>query len=92
MSRLSSSGTMHLCLVFLQTWLLTLFYTGRIVSPQLGAEQMTILTEYSLAEQVFIEKKNMLAAEMFHASRRGAWEHTICSELSVSPGVSSAPG
>lgn len=52
---------------------------------------MTILTEYSLAEQVFIEK-NMLAAEMFHASHRGAWEHTIRSELSVSPGVSSAPG
>lgn len=52
---------------------------------------MTILTEYSLAEQVFIEE-NMLAAEMFHASRRGAWEHTIRSELSVSLGVSSAPG
>lgn len=56
MNRLSSSGTMHLCLAFLQTRLLTLSYTGRIVSPQLGAEQMTILMEYSLAEQVFIEK------------------------------------
>lgn len=56
MNRLSSSGTMHLCLPFLQTRLLTLSYTGLIVSPGLGTEQMRILTEYSLAEQVFIEK------------------------------------